>query len=188
MTDLTPAREARLPDGTPVVVRPLRPEDEPLIRDGFDHLSAETRRRRFLGGIKRLPPAHEHAITNADGWDHLVWGIAVYEPDPATGEFHEHGIGIAHVIREKEQPTHGEYAIVIADEWQKRGAGKVLTRALAERSLAVGMPFWLAVMYLDNRPVQHVLADVAEEVSRCVVDAGVGEVLYRLREPPRALS
>lgn len=177
--DPSAPREATLLDGTPVVVRPLRPEDEPQIHEGFEHLSSETKHRRFLAVMKRLPPLHEHAITHVDGWDHLAWGIGVHD-----AEGHEIGIGVARVVRDPARPTHGEYAIVIADEWQRRGAGKVLTRALAARSLQVGITHWTAVTFLDNRAVQEVLADVGEEVARASPSPGIGELEYRLRGAP----
>lgn len=168
-----------LGDGTPVVVRALRPEDAEQIHEGFEHLSTETRHRRFLSALKQLPPHHEHAITHVDDHDHLAWGIGVVD---AAG--HEAGIGVAHVVRDATRPDHGEYAIVIADEWQRRGAGKVLTRALAKRSLEVSIPFWTAVMFADNHPVQRVLDDVAVEVSRHALGSGVCEVELRLRATP----
>lgn len=174
--DPSAPREATLPDGTPVVVRPLRPEDQTQIHDGFEHLSNETKHRRFLAVMKRLPPLHEHAITHVDGRNHLAWGIGVRDRDG-----HEIGIGVARLVRDPALPTHGEYAIVVVDEWQRRGVGKVLTRALAARSLQVGITHWTAVMFLDNRAVQEVLADVAEEVARRVPSPGVGEIEYRLR-------
>lgn len=176
MTDTTPPTITTLPDGTRVRVRPLAPEDAPRILQGFDNLSPETRRRRFLGALKRLPPNHEHAITHADGWNHVVWGVGAL--DDLDREI---GIGVAHVIREEQDPTRGEFAIVIADQWQHRGAGKVLTRALAARSLAIGVPVWTATMFLENRPVQRLLEDVGDEISRTVLSSGVGEIVYRLR-------
>lgn len=167
---------ASLSDGTRVVARPLRPEDAAQIRDGFEHLSSESRHRRFLGVLKQLPPAHEWTITHLDQHDHLAWGVAIEEGG------REIGVGIGHVVRDQGRPDHGEFAIVIADEWQKKGVGKVLTRALAIRSREVGIPFWTAVMFLDNRPVQRVLECVGEEIGRRTLSPGIGEIEYRLKE------
>ncbi|MBI2390477.1 MAG: GNAT family N-acetyltransferase [Deltaproteobacteria bacterium] len=178
MTDTSPPTVTQLPDGTRLRVRPLAPADAPQILEGFEHLSQETRRRRFLGALKHLPPNHEHAITHADAFQHVVWGVAVLDELDR-----EKGIGVAHVIRDPADPTRGEFAIVIADEWQHHGAGKVLTRALAARLLAIGIPIWTATMYLDNRAVQRLLADVGDEISRTVLSSGVGEIIYRLRPP-----
>jgi GNAT superfamily N-acetyltransferase len=169
----------RLPDGTPVIVRPLRPEDAAELREGFDHLSSETRRRRFLTGLARLPANHIYSITHADNVEHLVWGIAVID-----AEGHEHGVGVAHVVREREDRERAEFAVVIADEWQGRGAGRVLARALAARSYELGIRVWVAVMALDNFRVQRLLASVADEISRKSIGCGAGEVLYRLRPTP----
>ncbi len=175
--DETPPLRDRLPDGTEVVIRPLRPDDAPAVLEGFAHLSFETRHRRFLAGLPRLPPQHVYAITHADGRDHLVWAIG------AVRDGHETGIGLAHVIRDPARPTTGEFAIVIADEWQGRGAGKLLTRALAKRSWELGVRRWTATMFLDNHAVQALLASVGDEISREVQGCGVGEIVYALRAP-----
>ena len=46
-----------LRDGTPVLVRPVRPNDKDLLRQGFDRLSPASRYRRFLAPVDELSEA-----------------------------------------------------------------------------------------------------------------------------------
>ena len=47
---LPPALKYTLDDGLPILVRPLRADDAPRIREGFARLSQLARRRRFPHG------------------------------------------------------------------------------------------------------------------------------------------
>jgi len=41
-------------DGTPIALRPLRPEDEPALQDLFAHMSREDMRLRFFTPNARI--------------------------------------------------------------------------------------------------------------------------------------
>jgi acetyltransferase len=143
-----------------VVVRPLHPGDEASIVEGFAHLSHETRRRRFFSATTRLPAGHTELLVHADGVHHLAWGIA------AEIDGREVGIGVARVIRNAEHPDTGEFAITIADEWQHRGAGLALAKALAARSREVGIRRWIGVVLLENRAIIGLLHRMGREIAR----------------------
>jgi RimJ/RimL family protein N-acetyltransferase len=172
VADGTPtAREVCLPDGTPVVIRPLHHGDEASIDEGFAHLSADSRRLRFFQSIRALPAGHADTLAHADGKDHLAWGIAT-----PSGT----GIGIARVVRDRDDPRKGEFAITIADEWQRRGAGIALARALAEASKSVGIDRWLAVVLLENRGILRLLKYVGREISRTSNHDGSADIVLAL--------
>jgi GNAT superfamily N-acetyltransferase len=161
----------RLADGTPVVVRPLHAGDEASIQDGFAHLSAGSRRLRFFRTIRELPAGHADSLVHADGENHLAWGMT-----DSRGA----GIGIARVIRDALDPRKGELAITIADEWQRRGAGTILAKALAEQSKRVGIDRWLAVVLLENRGILRLLQHVGREISRTDNHDGSVDILLQL--------
>jgi len=69
------ARERRLADGRAVLVRPIRPEDEPREHEFLDELSGDTRHRRFMRYAFPQSEGLVHFFTQvADDWHHT--GIA----------------------------------------------------------------------------------------------------------------
>jgi len=44
-------------DGTPITLRPIRPEDEPVLQDLFAHMSREDVRLRFFAPMHELSHA-----------------------------------------------------------------------------------------------------------------------------------
>jgi L-amino acid N-acyltransferase YncA len=166
-----------LPDGTEVLVRPLRPEDAELLVSGFEHLSSETRHRRFLSSVKHLTPQQVRELTHPDGYDHLAWVVASVDPG-STAE--REGLAVARSIREGADPTIAEFAIVVTDEWQGRGVGKLLTRVLADEARRCGVRKWRALMLVDNERVRKLLSGVGREAGRKIGGDGTVEILYDL--------
>jgi acetyltransferase len=116
----------RLADGAEILVRPVGPDDEPLIEELHERHSEHTIRMRFFGLVRhlsrgaltrlcRLDPAREAALAalhhEADGRPHII-GVSRYYLTPETGE--------------------AEFAVVVTDAWQGRGVGWHLMRRLEE--------------------------------------------------------
>jgi GNAT superfamily N-acetyltransferase len=138
MSDAT----VRLPDGTPVSIRPLTAADGAELRRGLDHLSPRSAYRRFLGTPPSLTSRTLRYLTDVDHVNHEALGAA----DPTTG----HGIGVARFVRDHDDPTHAEIALAIADAWQHRGLGTLLLDALATRARAVGITTLTGLVLADN--------------------------------------
>ena len=106
-----------LKDGTSVHLRPIRPEDEPLMVDLFTTFSQQTIHMRFFGMIRQL--THEQLIRfcNID-YDREIALVGVAQ-DEQPGRI----IGSARLIVEPDWQT-AEYAVVVGDPWQRRGLGR----------------------------------------------------------------
>ena len=61
-------------------------------------------------------------------------------------------VGIAHWDREGCCPDEAEIAITIAEDWQHRGLGRVLVRALAGDAHRHGIDTLNATVLTENRP------------------------------------
>ncbi len=96
-----------LEDGTPMRLRPIRPEDEPALQRAFDRLSPETIRMRFFSSMKRLSHATAAQLTQID-YDRDMAFILV-EPRTA-GPSEIHG-----VVRLYTDPNgeRAEFAVVV---------------------------------------------------------------------------
>ncbi len=140
----------RLPDGTPVRLRPLGPGDREALRRGVSHdLSPESRYRRFLSPLTELSDEQLDELVGADGVDHCALGaLAGVRGRPA---------GVARYIRSPGRPERAELALTVVDAWQGRGLGTLLLAALAGRALANGVRSFHADVLADNAPVLALL-------------------------------
>jgi acetyltransferase len=170
------SRVVRLRDGTPITLRPLRADDAAELVRGFHSLSRESRYRRFLEIVDHLTPAQIDYLTRVDGHDHIAW-VAAYRGEDGA----DHGAGVARSIREPGHYDTAEFAITLADPWQGRGVGRLLTEVVARDGWAHGVRFWRATMLADNVAVQRCMQKVGDEIVRHLEDRGAIEVVYKLR-------
>src|SRR5829696_1288986 len=101
-----------LRDGARVSIRPIEPGDRQALVDAFHRLSPETRYRRFFGPVKELPPRVVDQLTQVDHDDHE----ALVALDDAGAI-----VAVARYVRTA--PGEAEPAVVVADDWQRRGLG-----------------------------------------------------------------
>lgn len=165
-------------DGASLLLRSFGRADRAELVKGFEHLSPESRHRRFLAGIQHLRPDQLDRLCSADGCDHVA--VVAVELDDRGRE--RAGVGIAHSIRHPTRKDEAEYAITVIDEWQGRGIGTLLTRALAEEAWRCGIRRWRATMLAENLRVRKTIEHVATPISRTCED-GVFEIVYALRPP-----
>ncbi len=110
-----------LPDVGQILLRPVRPEDAPLVRDLFQTLSAQSIYYRFFSPLKILPQHMLARFTQID-YDREIALVAILEPETT-----EKMIGMARVITGPDGET-AEFAILVGDQWHGRGVGAALLR------------------------------------------------------------
>lgn len=148
--------ETSLRDGTPVVIRPIVPADRELLRTGFQRLSEESRLRRFLAPISKLTEGQLDYLTNVDYWDHFAW-VAIRADDPRSG------LGVARYVRLPAEPTVGEAAVTVLDEYQRRGLGTLLLGLLAAAARTAGIERFRAYVLEENAPMRGLLAGLGAQ-------------------------
>jgi GNAT superfamily N-acetyltransferase len=173
-----PAERVTLRDGSTVRIARITPQDAPLIAEGFERLSAETRRLRFLTSKPTLSSAELKYLTEVDGHRHEALGAI----DPATG----HGIAVARFVRDPEDPSRAEVAVTVADEWQHRGLGTLMLDRLADRAREEGIAHFTALVAGDNSAMQPFLQGLGGTVT--VTEVGGGAVEYAIELAPRGLG
>ncbi len=146
----------RLADGTAVRLRLLRPEDRAKLLAGFARLSDESRYARFFTAMPRLPDAIVDRLLHTDGWDHVA--IAAEDADAPTAT--AAGYGIARFIRLEESPDVAEAAVVVVDDMQRRGLGKLLLARLAGAAHERGIARFRAEVLRSNQAVVSLLHDL----------------------------
>jgi RimJ/RimL family protein N-acetyltransferase len=163
----------RLPDGTRVVIRAIRPGDKAMLSRGLALLSEESRRRRFLGAKPRLTAGELRYLTEVDGEAHFAL-VAV------LADRLDHAVAVARYVRLRDDPTTADAAIVVGDPWQRRGLGRRMAVMLADAAREHGIKRFSATMLSDNPAALALMRTLSRRLEGGVHDHGVHEVVAEL--------
>ncbi|PAP76166.1 GNAT family N-acetyltransferase [Rubrivirga marina] len=144
-----PVLRLTLRDGRPVVLRPVVAADKDRLAAGFDELSADSRRLRFLGSVSTLSDAHLRYLTEVDGHDHVAWGALDLQAPDAPG------FGVGRFIRLKEAPSIAEFSLTVLDTAQGHGVGQLLLAVLAVVAPSVGVQTLRGVVGRENERMTY---------------------------------
>jgi RimJ/RimL family protein N-acetyltransferase len=164
----------RLSDGGAVVIRPIRPEDKPLLSDGLRRLSDESVQRRFLTPKRSFSGSELRYLTEIDAVDH----VALVAEDPA--EPARRLIAVGRFVRLADDADAAEIAIVVADDWQGRGLGSLLGGHLAHAARNRGISRFTATMAADNRAAHRLMARLTSHLRQRHAGGGVDELVLDL--------
>lgn len=168
-------RNEVLPDGAPVVIRPLLYSDRSELALGFAHLSPEARRRRFLVEMEDLSASDLEYLTNLDFHHHRAWAAFLpSEPDCP-------GVGVARWVRERANPAMAEAAVTVLDEYQARGIGRLLLEVVAEDAASRGIGTLVAYVWWDNDAILEPLRAMGARIT--ADEPGVARVEVDLPGP-----
>jgi GNAT superfamily N-acetyltransferase len=133
--------EVCLADGSRMTLRPVQPQDKPLLAAAFDELSERSRYRRFFTPLRELDERQLGYLTEVDHHDHE----ALLAIDTRSGCC----AGVARFARVAADVA--EPAVVVVDRWQRLGLGTALLERLAERAREEGVTRFAAVVLAENR-------------------------------------
>jgi len=113
-----------LDDGRELLIRPIRPDDAEPLRHGFDLLSPDEVRLRFLHPMRELPEAMAKRLTQLD--PKREFALVAAEPLPAGEAL------IGGVVRGVIDPDGrgAEFAIIVSRRLGRQGLGRFLMRRL----------------------------------------------------------
>lgn len=124
-------REATLRNGNPVLLRPIRPEDEPMEADLVHRTSKESLYFRFFGYVPGIDHKMLARFTHID-YDREMAIVAQVE-EASVKKI----AGVVRIVGDGWRDT-AEYAILVADAWQGQGVGGMLTDYILEIAKAQG--------------------------------------------------
>jgi GNAT superfamily N-acetyltransferase len=154
------SREARLRDGTPVLLRTIRPSDRVRLAEGLRRLSPASRFLRFHAVVDELSDAQLDVLTDIDHVDHeAVVALDRSHPDRP-------GVGVARYLRDRAEPHVAEAAITVADDYHGQGAGTILLGALAGRARANGVRVFRSYVLDGNVGMLGLFDDLGAARSR----------------------
>ena len=143
--------EVALADGTPLLLRPITPDDKRLLAAGFEQLSPESRHSRFFVTQPSLTSHMLAYFTEIDYVDHFAWVVLV---GPAPGA---PGAGVARYIRLRDRPEAAEAAVTVVDAFQRRGVGTLLLEALTMIALENDVTAFVGHVLVENTGMRTVL-------------------------------
>jgi GNAT superfamily N-acetyltransferase len=168
----------KLRDGREVLIGPVVPADASLLAEAFEELSEESRRLRFLGPKTSLTPAELRYLTEVDGHHH----VALCAVDTTSGR----GVAIGRFVTDPDDPERAEVAITVADDWQRRGLGKILLSRLVDRAREEGVRRFTALVSTDNRSMQTLLGQIEPPVRLQQIGGGIAA--YEIELAPKGLG
>jgi acetyltransferase len=157
-----------LPDSTPVIFRPIKPEDEPLWMELLGSCSKDTIYSRFRYFFRW--DTHE-AATHYCYIDYDREIAIVAEADTENGK---KLVGVGRLIADPDHESV-EFAVLIADKWQNKDLGSMLTDYCMEISKNWGLKKIVAQTTSDNQRMINVLQkrgfEITPDVTSSIVDA-----------------
>jgi acetyltransferase len=144
-----------LNDGTSVTIRPILPEDEPLMVSFHESLSDRTVYMRYFCSMSfAARTAHERLLRICHSYSESELVLVAEHKDPETGERHILGVG-----RLNELGTDGEaeVAVLVSDQYQCKGLGTELVRQLIRIARDKKLRRLVAEMLNDNLAIQNTL-------------------------------
>lgn len=147
-----------LGDGTPFVVRPLRPTDGPALVASFERMSPRSRYLRFFAVRDKLGDELLDSLIDIDHDRHRAWVIADPTTDSEVGTHEGLGIAVARLIIVEDEPLVAEASLSVIDEYQGRGFGRLLLELLIGTARDTGVEFIRFETLYENRGMRALLS------------------------------
>lgn len=165
-------------DGVPLLIRPIRPEDEPLMIDFHTKLSDRSVYFRYMHALQLSQRiAHERlARICFNDYDRELALVAERESQDAGGVAKREILGVGRLSK-----MHGrneaEFAVIVADAFQGHGLGTELLRRLLQVGRDEGLSRIIGFIASDNMSMQRVSERLGFRLRRSYEDQEVEAVI-----------
>jgi acetyltransferase len=146
-------------DGMPIFIRPIKPEDAPMLLELFDQLSSQSRYYRFFSHAETLSKDLIIRLTQIDYDRHIA--LVALGCSNGRGETM---IGVAR-INAGADIRDGEFAIMVGDSWQDKGIGRILLKTLLHVAKEYGMESIYGSVLGENRAMLSLARDLGFSVA-----------------------
>jgi acetyltransferase len=158
---------ASLRDGTVLGLRPLRPEDEPLLHDLAAHMSHEDLRLRFFTPVRGLTHAVAARLSQLD-YDRELALLA--ERDGTA-------LGVVHFFADPDN-LRAQYAIAVRSDWKGRGVGFLLMSHLIGIARQRGIGELVGEVMRENEP----MLQMCRELEFSIIPQPADPTIMRVRK------
>jgi len=176
-------RQLRFKDDVPWLMRPIRPEDAEPLQTFIRGLSERSRYMRFVSVMRELTPRMLARYTHVDYHRELALVAVTQQPNPAhRGHPQDVIIGLAHYLRNPDG-RGAEYALVIGDDWQRRGLGVQLMGMLIEAAREQKLAYIDGIVLAENKPMLALMTRLGFQVDLEPDDPSLRRVWLDLERP-----
>jgi acetyltransferase len=164
-------RHLQVKDDWRVFVRPIRPEDEPLIHELLRHVTAEDLRLRFFAPMKQFTHEFIARLTQLD----YARAMAFVAFDEASNEL----VGVVRLHSDSIY-ENGEYAILLRSDLKGRGLGWALMQLIIEYARSEGLKVISGDVLQENTVMLQMCRDLGFEVKSDPVEPGICSARLKL--------
>lgn len=169
---------AALRDGTPLTIRPIRPEDEPLMAVFHGTLSQETVYLRYFHMMDLSQRTSHERLARICFIDYdREMALVVERKDPESGAPEIIGVGR---LTKAFGRSEAEFAILIGDRYQRHGLGAELLGRLVQIGRDEGLRRITGEFLSDNLGMRGVCQRLGFRFSRSLEDASVVQAALEL--------
>jgi acetyltransferase len=154
-----------------VFVRPIRPEDEPLIHDFLHHVTPLDLRLRFFAPMKEFTHEFIARLTQLD----YARAMAFVAFDEATGDL----VGVVRIHSDSIY-ENGEYAILLRSDLKGRGLGWALMQMIIEYARSEGLKVISGEVLAENTVMLAMCRSLGFEVKSDPVEREICNVRLAL--------
>jgi acetyltransferase len=167
-------RHIEVKAGWRIFVRPIRPEDEPLIHDFLHHVTPQDLRLRFFAPMKEFTHEFIARLTQLD----YARAMAFVAFDEVTNEM----VGVVRIHSDSVYES-GEYAILLRSDLKGKGLGWVLMQLIIEYAKSEGLKVISGDVLRENTVMLEMCRNLGFEVSSNPAEHGICEVRLKLLSP-----
>ncbi len=152
----------RLRDGTEVSLRPLRPEDEPMLHDLAAHMNPQDLRLRFFTPVRGLTHTVAARLSQLD-----------YDRELALLAEHDgKALGVVHIFADPDK-LRAEYFIALRSDWKGRGLGYLLMTRIIDIARQRGIGELVGEVLRENEPMLQMCRELGFAVAAEPADPAV---------------
>jgi acetyltransferase len=145
---------SEMKDGTPITVRPIRPEDEPLMARFHESLSERSVYMRYFHAMNLTRRTAHERLTRICFIDYdREMALVAERENPDTGE--PEILGVARLSKNHVAQNEAEFSVLINDSFQRQGLGTVLLEKILEVGRDEGLGHVTAEILFENRAMQR---------------------------------
>ena len=168
--------DVTLGSGRRVLLRPIRPVDEPEHKELLSHLTADDIHFRFFGLIREMPHSQMARFTQID-YDREMAFIAKPAEGPDRGET----LGVVRAVTDPDN-VRAEFAIVVRTDLQGQGLGRALLEKMIRYCRSRGTGEVVGEVLPDNAPMLGLARRFGLFKSRRLPNSSAVEIRLSLRE------
>lgn len=168
-----------LADQRPVLLRPIKPQDEALYDAFIERVEPRDMRLRFFTAKKGLSKGFVARLTQID----YAREMAFVALDTVDGRL----LGVARMIADPDQ-VRAEYAILVRSDLQGQGLGWVLMQHLIRYCRAEGLAEIHGSVLTDNTTMLAMCRELGFKIETAGEEPGIAHVSFPLSEPAQSKS